>query len=178
MAAVKIYNLEPASLAPDPAKRGHHVVYRLQETNRCPGCGHAQWHVGRLTAECAFCSTAIVLAEAHWGDRGGSLVSPSESTGSRRRRPGTGAEKRRHERVPVVDRSLALLIDGTPHSFALHNLSAGGLMGDAPAPMQAGATVQVRFEGGIVVPATVMWSADDRVGLAFDSPVIFDASAS
>ncbi len=176
-AAIKIYNLEAGSAAPDLAKRGHHVIYRMQETNRCPGCGRAQWHVGRLTAECAFCSTAIVLAEAHWGDRSGTAGPQSRTN---RARPGSkarGAEKRRHERVPVADRSLELLIDGTPHSMAIHNLSAGGLMGDAPAPLEAGATVHVRFEGGIIVPATIMWSADDRIGLAFDSPVVFDASS-
>jgi hypothetical protein len=175
-AAIKIYNLEAGSPAPDLGKRGHHVIYRMQETNRCPGCGRAQWHVGRLTAECAFCSTAIVLAEAHWGDRSGTPAAPARSNGAKPAPAARGAEKRRHERMPVTDRSLELLIGGTPHSMAIHNLSAGGLMGDAPTPLEAGATVHVRFEGGIIVPATVKWSADDRIGLAFDSPVIFDAS--
>jgi len=48
-------------------------------------------------------------------------------------------------------------------------------MGDAPAPLEAGSTVEVRFEGGIVVPATVKWIKDDLLGLAFDTPVLFDA---
>ncbi len=48
----------------DPAGRGYHAVYRDQEVNHCPGCGRTQWLVGRFSAECAFCSTALPLAEA------------------------------------------------------------------------------------------------------------------
>ena len=48
----------------DPARRGYHVAYREGEANRCPGCGRSHWHVGRLTAECAFCGTALPLTEA------------------------------------------------------------------------------------------------------------------
>lgn len=29
----------------------------------CPGCGRSHWHVGRITAQCAFCATAIPLPE-------------------------------------------------------------------------------------------------------------------
>ena len=48
----------------DPVRRGYHVVYRPHERNHCPGCGRSQWIVGRLLAECAFCSTALPLVEA------------------------------------------------------------------------------------------------------------------
>lgn len=48
----------------DPAGRGYHVVYREHEVNHCPGCGRTQWLIGRMSAECAFCSTALPLAEA------------------------------------------------------------------------------------------------------------------
>ena len=47
-------------------------------------------------------------------------------------------------------------------------------MGDSPAPLEAGDNVQVRFEGGLLVPATVKWSSDGLIGLAFDSRVLFD----
>src|SRR5262245_15942647 len=47
----------------DPAGRGYHVVYREHEVNHCPGCGRTQWLIGRVSAECAFCSTALPLAE-------------------------------------------------------------------------------------------------------------------
>ena len=52
----------------DPSRRGYHVVYRENEVNRCPGCGRSHWIVGRLSAECAFCGTALPLADAGtWG---------------------------------------------------------------------------------------------------------------
>lgn len=37
--------------------------YRNNEANHCPGCDRSHWHVGRTTAECAFCGTALPLAE-------------------------------------------------------------------------------------------------------------------
>ena len=52
----------------NPAARGYHVVYREQEVNHCPGCGRSNWHVGRAVAECAFCSTACLIA---WLNAGG-----------------------------------------------------------------------------------------------------------
>jgi hypothetical protein len=45
----------------DPARRGFHAVYRAAEVNHCPGCGRSHWLVGRVTAECGFCSTALPL---------------------------------------------------------------------------------------------------------------------
>lgn len=44
-------------------KMGYRQVYRARESNHCPGCGQAQWIVGRTTAECAFCSTALPLQD-------------------------------------------------------------------------------------------------------------------
>ena len=48
----------------DPASRGFHVVYRCGEVNHCPGCGRTHWYVGRLSAECGFCGSALPLVEA------------------------------------------------------------------------------------------------------------------
>lgn len=45
--------------------RGFLPTYHHNETNRCPGCTGVSWYVGRLSAECAFCGTAIPLADAH-----------------------------------------------------------------------------------------------------------------
>lgn len=45
----------------DPAARGYHAVYRDGETNNCPGCGRTNWIIGRSSAECAFCATALPL---------------------------------------------------------------------------------------------------------------------
>ncbi len=44
--------------------RGYHMVYREHQSNHCPGCGRTQWIIGRISAECAFCSTALPLAES------------------------------------------------------------------------------------------------------------------
>lgn len=43
------------------ARSGYRVAYRPNETNHCPGCGRTQWLIGRTTAECAFCATALPL---------------------------------------------------------------------------------------------------------------------
>ena len=48
----------------DPARRGYHVVYRENQVNHCPGCGRSHWYVGRLSAECGFCGTALPRVEA------------------------------------------------------------------------------------------------------------------
>jgi len=48
----------------DPARRGYHAVYRDNEVNHCPGCGRTHWYVGRTSAECGFCATALPLNES------------------------------------------------------------------------------------------------------------------
>lgn len=45
-------------------ERGYHIVYREEQTNYCPGCGHSHWYIGRSLAECAFCHTALPLEVA------------------------------------------------------------------------------------------------------------------
>ncbi len=44
---------------------GYAITYQRGETNHCPGCGRHNWIVGRLMAECAFCSTALPLMHVH-----------------------------------------------------------------------------------------------------------------
>lgn len=53
------------------ALTGYRPAYRTHETNLCPGCGQSHWMVGRTTAECAFCGTALPL---HHGAVGGSAL--------------------------------------------------------------------------------------------------------
>jgi hypothetical protein len=57
----------PAPPGPLPvghwATRPFVLTYRPGQTNRCPGCSGMHWHVGRQTAECAFCSTALPIAD-------------------------------------------------------------------------------------------------------------------
>ncbi|MEP7130230.1 MAG: hypothetical protein ABI770_03790 [Sphingomicrobium sp.] len=57
-----------------PHERGYFAVSREHEINHCPGCGRTQWIVGRISAECAFCSTALPLAEASLRSPGGPVV--------------------------------------------------------------------------------------------------------
>ena len=45
----------------NPSARGYHAVYHDGEINHCPGCGRTHWLIGRVSAECAFCSTALPL---------------------------------------------------------------------------------------------------------------------
>ena len=56
--------LNGLNMSHDPSGRGYHVVYREHQTNHCPGCGRTHWLIGRISAECAFCTTALPLAEA------------------------------------------------------------------------------------------------------------------
>ena len=45
-------------------------TYRPGHEFGCPGCGRTNWHVGRSTAECAYCATAVPLSAdtGHWVD--------------------------------------------------------------------------------------------------------------
>lgn len=45
---------------------GFRVLYRPGVI--CPACAGRNWHVGRATAECARCATALPLAPAEAGE--------------------------------------------------------------------------------------------------------------
>jgi hypothetical protein len=169
MSNVLVFERAAPSFAAGLAKRGHHIVYRANESNHCPGCGRSHWYIGRVSAECGFCGTAVPLAEASWHE-----ASPAKSTASGR--SVNVADQRSYPRMSGKGRKLQLLIDGSPTSFALHNISEGGVMGDQVADLSPGAKVHVRFEGGILVPAVVRWAEDGLVGLAFIDPIILDRS--
>lgn len=53
--------LSPFRRQAEPPRRGYHVTYRADGSNICPGCGRRHWWVGRLSAECAFCTTALPI---------------------------------------------------------------------------------------------------------------------
>ena len=74
----------------DPAGRGYHAVYHEHEINHCPGCGRTHWLIGRVSAECAFCATALPLAEAQEPPPGAGLGRLVDA-GYGVRRTGTGA---------------------------------------------------------------------------------------
>lgn len=46
----------------NPSAWGYRVMYYQGEHNHCPGCGHSNWHIGRTSAQCAFCDTTLLLA--------------------------------------------------------------------------------------------------------------------
>lgn len=167
MSDVLLFERASPTFAASLAQRGHHIVYRTNTSNHCPGCGRSHWYIGRVSAECGFCGTAIPLAEAARHDVVSSAPRPTSTS---------SADQRRHARVPAKGRKLQLLIDGSPTSFALQNISEGGAMGDSGSDLTPGSKVYVRFEGGILVPAEVKWSEDGMVGLAFVSPVMLDHS--
>jgi hypothetical protein len=168
MSDVLVFERASASFAAGLAKRGHHIVYRANSANHCPGCGRSQWYIGRVSAECGFCGTAVPLAET--GRQEATTPTPRKSNGS------PTADQRRFPRMPGKARKLKLLIDGSPHSFALHDISEGGVKGAGISDLAPGAKVHVRFEGGILVPAVVRWAEEGLVGLAFVDPIILDRS--
>lgn len=45
----------------DLKARGFGMTYHAKQVTSCPGCGRSHWYVGRMSAECAFCSTALPL---------------------------------------------------------------------------------------------------------------------
>jgi hypothetical protein len=66
-----VLEFQSESFPHDPQNRGYCVVYRENETNHCPGCGRTHWFVGRVSAECGFCATALPLASATSQGTGG-----------------------------------------------------------------------------------------------------------
>jgi hypothetical protein len=169
------------TFALDVSARGYQVLFRTDETNRCPGCGHAQWLVGRITAECCFCGTALALAEAEWSGMGPSAAQKAVSLhvidAPRAPRPTpaaptrsaakAGRDKRREERMPANGRVLGLFIDGSPHPFAIQNTSAGGVKGEALPGIADAASLVVELEDGTRLPAVMKWTDGESVGLAF-----------
>ncbi len=49
------------SRTPDVTISGYRVAFHPNEHNSCPGCSKSNWMIGRMTAECAFCGTALPL---------------------------------------------------------------------------------------------------------------------
>lgn len=39
------------------------AVYVLDSANRCPGCGHSNFNIDRVTATCAVCETVLPLVQ-------------------------------------------------------------------------------------------------------------------
>ena len=52
----------PPPVAGVQLSRGYRPLYHGGA--RCPGCNSSNWHIGRSSAECARCGTALPLAPA------------------------------------------------------------------------------------------------------------------
>ena len=130
MSDVQVFERASPSFAASLAQRGHHIVYRANAENHCPGCGRSHWYIGRVSAECGFCGTAVPLAEARHDEAPSPAPRPSTVTSS---------DQRRHPRMSAKGRKLQLLIDGSPANFALQNISEGGAMGSNAAELSPGA---------------------------------------
>ena len=152
----------------DLTARGYQVHFRANESNHCPGCGKAQWYVGRLTAECVFCGTALPLAEAHQSETG---PTPQRF---KQVEPVDWSDRRRYDRKEGHGRVLQLLVDGERHSFNVHDISVGGLKGDTGIELADAEKVELVFEGGRTVPARVRWTEGETAGLSFTGPVLID----
>lgn len=50
------------SLAAQLRESGYRPTFQKGEVNRCPGCGRSHWWIGKSSAECAFCGTALPFA--------------------------------------------------------------------------------------------------------------------
>jgi hypothetical protein len=158
-------NIRDKAAGLDLAARGYQVLFRPNESNRCPGCGRSQWFVGRQTAECVFCATALPLAEARWGESGGvaSRFRPAAEVDA--------DERRKQARRPGNGRTVRLLVDGSPLALAAHNISSGGAMIDAPAGLVSAKSIEVIAPSGEIVGASLRWSAGKVAGLQFDKPL-------
>jgi hypothetical protein len=154
----------------DLSARGYQVLFRANETNRCPGCGHAQWLVGRITAECCICGTALPLESSELAAAPARKAVALHVVNSARARSRGEVDHRREARQPGEGRVLALFVDGSPHPFAIDNISSGGVMGEAPPGIGEAQSLCVELEDGTMLPAEVKWTDGVAVGLAFVSP--------
>jgi hypothetical protein len=152
----------------DLSARGYQVLFWPDGVNHCPGCGRSHWYVGRITAECGHCGTALPLAQAAqaglnpMGRKAVALHVIEGKSG-----PGPKKERRSNDRRPADGRVVALHIDGSPRAFALENISSGGVMGSAVGGIGGASELVVELEDGTLIPAQLKWSDGTFVGLAF-----------
>lgn len=150
------------------AARGYQILFHADETNRCPGCGGSNWYVGRVTAECAVCGTAVAIAQssmAGFDPNGRKAVALHVVEGFK---PANDrSEQRREKRTPGKGRTLVLHVDGSPRAFAIENISAGGIMGEALPDIARAKSLVVELEDGTRLPAELRWSDGAHAGLAF-----------
>jgi hypothetical protein len=148
--------------------RGYQVLFRAEQVNHCPGCNGTNWYVGRVTAECGRCGTALPLAEAAatgLDPVGHKRVALHLVEGGKPYR-----NRRRQKRDPAEGRVLTLHIDGATRAFAIEDISAGGVKGAKAEDIARGRQLIVELEDGTLHPAELRWSNGGFIGLAFIEP--------
>ncbi|MDE2436074.1 MAG: hypothetical protein KGM49_07440 [Sphingomonadales bacterium] len=151
-----------------PSARGYQVLYHSDAVNHCPGCGGVNWHVGRITAECGRCGTALPLAEAvqmGLDPVGHKPVALHLVKGGKPWR-----ERRKHPREPASGRVVTLHIDGAPRAFAIEDISEGGVKGATIDEVFSSHQLIVELEDGTLHPAELRWRSGGFIGLAFVEP--------
>lgn len=145
--------------------RGYQVLFHADTLNRCPGCHGTNWLVGRITAECARCGTALPLAEAAQmglDPFGHKSVALHMVKGGRPYR-----ERRSAKRKRASGRVLTLHIDGAPRAFAIKDISEGGVKGEVIEEVFNCRMLVVELEDGTLHHAEVRWRSGGFIGLAF-----------
>lgn len=170
MTAVRVQSTDK-TFRLDLSARGYQVLFWRDQVNRCPGCGQSNWYVGRITAECGVCGTALSITEASQGgfaNNGNHAVALHVVGGPTK--AARASDKREHRREPANGRTVALHIDGSPHAFALQNVSAGGLKGKALDALSMASSLVIELEDGTMLPAELKWNDGTYAGLAFVTP--------
>lgn len=148
--------------------RGYQIMFRPDAVNHCPGCDGTNWHVGRITAECGRCGTALPLNEAAqmgFDPVGHRPVALHLVKGGKPYR-----ERRKHRREPADGRVLKLHIDGAPRAFAIEDITDGGVRGAAIEEVFGSRWLVVELEDGTMLPAELRWRSGDYIGLEFVEP--------
>jgi hypothetical protein len=167
MGAHRLLNSEQ-SFKLDLSSRGYLVLFDPDGPNHCPGCGHSQWFVGRVSAECGICGTALPLAGAQQSARSGTAMKAVALHVLPELPEYVAPEERRTQvRIQAGGRTLGLYVDGSPHPFRLENVSEGGVMGKAVPGLRQAKSLLIELQDGRMIPAELRWSDGDFAGLAF-----------
>lgn len=76
-------------------------------------------------------------------------------------------------RVKVV-LSGKLLAENLAHRLVVTNISSTGLAGRTGARFRKGDRLEISLGGTELIPASVVWTSEDRLGLRFDSAIHLD----
>ena len=81
------------------------------------------------------------------------------------------ADRREGERHLTLFRVGSIIIDGRRELCLVKNVSSGGMLIRAYAPLAVGKAVAIELKQGEIIEARVSWIRDDCAGVAFNGPV-------